>query len=140
MRKAFEKILERLEEKAIEELGISVGQFVMDKGEYASYCSLSLYDVQEIIKQEVTEYNNGWIPCNSEQLPKENKFYNVTIFDGEDYRTEPAYYARIGYLGQKNIMPNWWTDCTCNAVLIEEDDNKVIAWQPLPEPYQPKGE
>lgn len=78
---------------------------------------------------------NIWIPVK-ERLPEENHFYNVTIFDGEDYRVEPSYYANIRLLGQRNTTPNWWTDCTSNAELIEDDEDKVIAWMPLPEPYK----
>jgi hypothetical protein len=95
---------------------------------------------EEFGKDTNDRSNDGWIPCSSNQKPKEGRFYNVTIFDGEDYRTEPAYYARIGYFGQKNIKAQWWTDCTSNAELIEEDNDKVIAWQSLPSPYKPKGE
>lgn len=45
------KVVERLEEKAIEELGISKSQFAMDKEEYSGYTSLTLYDVIEIVKE-----------------------------------------------------------------------------------------
>lgn len=124
MNKEFEKIINRF--KQLQGCDTLANMFIND--------------VITEIKNIKKEYNNGWIAVTSGQLPKENEFYNVTIFDGEDYRTEPAYYAKIGYLGQKNIMPNWWTDCTSNAELIEEYDDKVVAWQPLPEPYQPKGE
>lgn len=89
------------------------------------------------IERSTAHYNGGWIPC-SDQLPEENHFYNVTIFDGEDYRSEPAYYAKIGYFGQKDIIPNWWNDCTSDAELIEDEEQKVIAWRPLPEPYKPQ--
>ncbi len=45
-----DKVLEQLENVSIEELGINRTQFKMDEGEYSSYCSLSLYDVKEIVK------------------------------------------------------------------------------------------
>lgn len=89
------------------------------------------------MERSTSYYNGGWILC-SDRLPEENHFYNVTIFDGEDYMVEPAYYAKIGYFGQKNIRPNWWTDCTSNAELIEDEEQTVVAWQPLPEPYKPE--
>lgn len=82
------------------------------------------------------ENNGGWISCE-DKLPEINHFYAVTIFDGEDCRVEPAYYAKIGYLGMRELKPNWWTDCTSNAEMIEDGEDKVIAWQPLPEPYRP---
>lgn len=46
MNKFIEKLIGRLEEVAIETLGINKGQFAMDEGEYSSYCSLTLYDVK----------------------------------------------------------------------------------------------
>lgn len=46
----LENVIEKLEEKVIEELGITKGQFAMDKEEYSSYCSLCLSDVVEILK------------------------------------------------------------------------------------------
>ena len=81
------------------------------------------------------ENGGGWIACE-DRLPEINHFYAVTIFDGEDCRVEPAYYAKIGYLGMRELKPNWWTDCTSNAEMIEDGEDKVIAWQPLPEPYR----
>ena len=45
-----DKVIKRLEDKAIEELGIDRGKFAIDKGEYSSYCSLTLEDVIEIVK------------------------------------------------------------------------------------------
>lgn len=154
MQKYFEKIKERLE------VEVEYQSSKADKaGETCAFEEITVVKAREkmaecyehaieIVNQVAEEYgkdanvpsNDGWIPCSNNQEPKEGKFYNVTIFDGEDYRTEPAYYARIGYLGQRNIKARWWTDCTSYAELIEEDDDKVIAWQPLPAPYQPKGE
>lgn len=99
-------------------------------GNYTTYDSTTIMDIIEE-QPKISE----WIPCNRE-LPKEGMFYNVTVFDGEDYRVEPAYYAKIGYLGQRNMKANWWTDCTSNAELIEVDDDVVVAWMPLPEPYK----
>ena len=81
----------------------------------------------EIIHQIAEEYSNGWIPC-SEQLPEEygdyliwwtditgNQYYEITEYEPNN--------VRIGDIPQ--------------AV---EGKYNVIAWQPLPEPYQPKGE
>ena len=89
------------------------------------------------------EHNDGWIPC-SERLPEEelekakkergseavfpvlatiNKKHIVT---GEKYTTVSR--AFYGCYNDKNFY---------NACCDKLD---VIAWQPLPEPYQPKGE
>lgn len=45
-----DKIIKKLEDKAIEELGIDRGRFAMDKEEYSSYSVLCLSDVIEIVK------------------------------------------------------------------------------------------
>lgn len=47
----LDKVIEQLEDKAIEELGITKSQFDMDRSEYSSCCSLCLGDVVEIIKK-----------------------------------------------------------------------------------------
>jgi len=43
-------VVERLTQESIKTLGITETQFAMDKGEYSSYCSLSLYDAIRIVK------------------------------------------------------------------------------------------
>lgn len=45
-----DKVVERLEDKTIEELGIDKARFEMDRGEYSCYCSLCLSDSVEIVK------------------------------------------------------------------------------------------
>ena len=47
----LDKVIEQLEDKAIEELGITKSQFDMDRAEYSSCYSLCLGDVVEIIKK-----------------------------------------------------------------------------------------
>lgn len=86
-----------------------------------------------------SHYRGGWIAVN-DRLPELNRFYIVTTFDGEDHEVEPAYYAKIGFFGERNIKPNWWSDCTSNAEMIEEDKKEVIAWRPLPDPYIPNSQ
>ena len=65
--------------------------------------------------------NNGWIPC-SEKLPEEKGDYLVTCNDGK---------VRV-----------WWfvvgEDFKCWRIGVHT--LKPIAWQPLPEPFKPKGE
>lgn len=54
-----------------------------------------------------------WIPC-SERLPNKTWWYAVTLSD------RPATYVR------------WYS--TVNG--WEEEENDVVAWMPLPEPYK----
>ena len=46
-------VVEQLTQESIKTLGITETQFAMDKGEYSSYCSLSLYDAIRIMKGSV---------------------------------------------------------------------------------------
>ena len=70
-------------------------------------------DAIEIVKEVATEHNNGWIPCKVE-MPKEHKKYLVTC-KGID-------------IPQIRLFEGDW-----------DSSAEVIAWQPLPAPYQ-KGE
>ena len=69
--------------------------------------------------------NNGWIPC-SERLPEENGKYLVCV----DNPTR----------NRKNCIFAFWFNAYDKEFEREHDLDYVIAWQPLPAPYQPKGE
>ena len=97
-------------------------------------CTLCVWDkAVEIVKQEVEKFvpdtnvgNNGWIPC-SEKLPELRQDVLVTVkYTG--FMGMHGYWIQTGHMEAEN---DWWGNCAgC----------EVIAWQPLPEPYQPKGE
>ena len=97
-------------------------------------CSGILTDIIEIVEQTAIEYNNGWIPC-SERLPEEPK--ENPIFDGKALEVYLVT-AKYGNNEQDEVYPfrAFW-----NGVFFTDGLNilDVIAWQPLPEPYQPKG-
>lgn len=73
----------------------------------------------------VEEYNNGWIPC-SERLPENISTVLVQVKEIE----KPT----LGWYGN---MDGWRLS---EKDFAELEDFTVIAWQPLPAPYQPKGE
>lgn len=84
------------------------------------------YAVSELIEVEEEKERAGkWIPC-SERLPKNDGFYLATI-DGEIAGEEKP------FTGLAEFENGQWID-------DEEDYKCILAWQPLPEPYQPKGE
>lgn len=96
--------------------------------ENVNHC-IRLQNLMQYFKEELQEgYNNGWIPC-SERLPEiagypvlatlENKFGQIRV-------------ARI--FTSYDLKPFWH----CNNPEFDLNVWKVIAWQPLPEPY--KGE
>lgn len=118
MKEVFEKILERLEESATCE----------DSGwcNYCQYnwCPLELVEreeVEKIVKKVAEQYNNGWIPC-SERLPDITKTYLVTIKS----KSKGDFYSTYALFGKNGF--------------VAQDYQEVVAWQPLPEPYQQKGE
>lgn len=96
--------------------------------------NMFISDVIKIIKKEPKV--DRWIPCSErlpdepEELPTENDFiegmildgkfkeYNVTIYGAEE--TTTLYYVGNG---------EWYDEVS------DECCYKVIAWQPLPEPY-----
>lgn len=75
----------------------------------------------EIVEQAVTEYNNGWIPC-SEQLPKYGEVVMCCCENGG---------ITVSCITSK---------CVKLSKIVWFGQHRVIAWQPLPAPYQPKGE
>ena len=84
-------------------------------------------DITEIVKQEAEKYNNGWFPC-SERLPEDKQTCLVTarIYFTPDHVDEIDNYIGVG-IDTYSKQFGWL-------------GTEPIAWQPLPAPYQPKGE
>jgi hypothetical protein len=61
-----------------------------------------------------------WIPC-SERLPEDDRTKVVTLANGN---AEAGYYSN----------GDWW--CVGDSINLENP--KVIAWMPLPKPYEEK--
>ncbi len=74
----------------------------------------------ELGKLDAMDEMLHWIPC-SERLPEHSERYLVSVLDGIDRRTTVApYLPRSRTWSLTGRMAYW----------------KVIAWMPLPEPYQ----
>ena len=79
--------------------------------------------IRQMIGEMEKEYNNGWIPC-SERLPEMEadvllSLRSLDVYTGFRANTEGCFYVEgEGYVEFEN----------------------VLAWQPLPAPYKPKGE
>jgi len=127
MQQFIDNLISRLTESAIETLGVSKSEFAMDKGEYSSYCSLSLYEVKEAVNQLAEEYKGGWIPC-SERLPEVNQ--KVFVAFKVAHRCEKTIDYDIGCLSSYD--GKWYCDHK------GYDVEKVLAWMPLPSPYHPE--
>ena len=80
----------------------------------------------EIVKQEAEKYNNGWILV-SEKLPEDYETYLVTNVD--------SFGQRHTYKGWYGVEHKIW-----HMEGNSERKMNVVAWQPLPQPYQPNGE
>ena len=99
----------------------------------SSACEAKVYaieEVVEIVNQLAEERKNGWIPV-SEALPnftpnEKQRQVLVTLedFEGKRFATTAKYDERSG---------SWFDFDKARFVNF-----KVVAWQPLPAPYQPK--
>lgn len=110
MQEVFEKIIRRIE--------------VAVKSSDNSNFTNGLLSAQDIIKQEAEQYNNGWIPC-SERLPEDKQTCLVTarIYFTPDHVDEIDNYIGVG-IDTYSKQFGWL-------------GTEPIAWQPLPDPYQP---
>lgn len=139
MKKSIEKIIEKLEEYRDENL-------VEHDSKMANHCKQDCNDINdctlcvwdkaiEIVKQEAEKFvpdtnvgNNGWIPCSE---PPKTSDYILLSFSNFSVpmvgRYEENEDGGAYYIGDE--------DKSCVS-----QDIFVNAWQPLPEPYQPKGE
>ena len=114
MNKAFEKILDRL----------SNIHRVVKTDEDAEW-NRAIYKSTEIVKEVAEEYNGGWIPC-SERLPEPIRPVLVTL---RNWMNDKCF-VRVG----RFHTDHWKTD----EGIVE--NSVVLAWKPLPQPYQLKGE
>lgn len=124
MKEAFEKIIERLEEKLKEPLYQHEGEDYF----------IGISEAFEIVNQVADEYgkdtnvrsNDGWIPC-SERLPEEKGEYYVTY--------HPCYWDNV--YDEICVGLDTFRGKTSWA---QKKYQRVIAWKPKDAPYKPKGE
>ena len=126
MNKEFEKIIEKLEkEKMFYFLTIA------NTGDEKLDCAYeqvgnALDKAIEIVKQEAEQYNNGWVLC-SERLPEDDSICIVTV----------------EYPNNETVVDYGWFDRKRVCWFVGMQDfrsSNILAWQPLPQPYQPNGE
>lgn len=126
MQEVFEKIIEKLRTEK------NVDRSKVYSPEQCDAIRYSFGAAIDAVKVVVAEYNNGWIPCSGRFPSKEefkeaycrNKYGAVFIV-----MIEGANRPTTLYLTSDGL---WVDDC--------RNVHEVLAWQPLPEPYQPKGE
>lgn len=122
MKEFVEKLIERLG-RQLEEV---IGWNHHEANAYGNAIRIvkRLAEEYEECIQDSTKKNQGWILC-SERLPEEDGRYLTTV----------RYYNGLIKCFDLYLSDEEW--------LIDEDDEefscgKVIAWQPLPEPYKPE--
>lgn len=135
MNKAFEKILEMLEEPQFD-IGCGACPY-KDKcdevqetidDEMTDLCAETMRVIAKQIVQEVAKENNcGWIPC-SDMMPEEHQMYDITFRNSAGVHSDSAIY--------NTYLKRWFWDAD-ETELVE---NEVLAWAEKREPYQPKGE
>lgn len=114
----LEKILEEIEDHAIE---------FESFGMCDDYVSVGwAKDIIRSHMDDVADNNDGWIPV-SEKLPEESDYYMACIYNDEadDYDFRKTWFAHADdyYMDESE-----WRELY--------DFERVIAWQPLPEPYK----
>ena len=158
MKKVFEKIIEKLEEEkmfyfltiantgdekldcAYEQVGDALDKAIeiinQEAAEYEEcykncgeceayskekhHCSKFCKVIKETVK-EIEENHNGWISCN-ERLPKYGEVVMCSCTNGG---------ITISCITHKGVKP---------SKSVRFGQHSVIAWKPLPSPYQLKGE
>lgn len=149
MNKAFEKILDRLEELQNNLLSQTEGDVNLQVG-VINGVMYSKKIVQEVAKEYTsTEHincstntsTNGWIPIKTRPMTEEEKeYYSEYLFEGNGL----IYECPLPDDGQEVLTTSkygsvdkttFYTDCG-NYFENYEDYDEVIAWQPLPQPYK----
>lgn len=149
MNKAFEKIIEKLEETDFNDIQMVVREVLLKYGfPYESVVQDEVWDAldelstnkfaKKIVQEVAEEYKDGWISV-SERLPEDGGYYLVTYHEWSDGNFLPKYdytYVRrlhyqisehfVGWNYPKNVDDRAENDC----------HKEVIAWQPLPEVYK----
>lgn len=161
MQEVFEKIIERMRERRNDVLTLDI--------DYAEGLRDAYKNAIEIVKQEAAECkrghfgcnsngqhekcskccdydcknrnrewfgvkddNNGWIPCSVE-MPKVENLHEISIDNCTGYLAQ----RRCGLMDVAHYISVYGEPYfEANALKLSD----VIAWQPLPAPYHPKGE
>ena len=112
MNKAFEKILEKLEELQNNLLSQTEGDINLQVGVINGV----MYS-KKIVQEVAEEYKCGWIAC-SDRLPKYGEVVMCSCSNGG---------ITISCITHKGVTP---------SRSVRFGQHSVIAWKPLPEPFK----
>lgn len=104
---------------------------------------------QKIDGKEVNvSTNDGWIPCSSGNMPEEHDSIFAKL-KGTD-RWSDSMFGKTSDIvnvtvmnenGERTVTQATTSDGNWKCDLLRWNKSfRIVAWQPLPEPYQPKGE
>ena len=121
MKEFVEKLIERLEEAShYEGSTFDEDGYCNDDSWEVVYLDKAIEIVNQLAEEYVPETNVGkWIPC-SERLPKESL---NSVIGWDEHRQRCCF---VQYIGGRFVLGN------------DIESVKIIAWQPLPEPYKPE--
>ena len=134
MNKAFEKILDRMDKASVLRANSKEHFNNPQNGEYVDDVVL-MKDAIKIVNEVAEEYNGGWIACG-ERLPEEKLC--------EDGKYDPSEKVLIQLDNEEMFTSRYWShrhskDSDDFEKWIDLPDyyqDRVVAWQPLPEPYE----
>lgn len=115
MNKAFEKILDRLEELQNNLLSQTEGDINLQVGVING-----VMHSKEIVQEVAEEYNGGWILCTIVDHPDNDDDCEVTMLEHGEYIREIGFYT------------DRWRRASDEAAI------EVVAWKEPSTPYQPK--
>ena len=112
-------------EKILEEIGSKIAESMGKKRE-------GLLEAENIIRKHM---NDGWIPVQ-DKLPEDDVDVLITCanIDDENYTYICITTYGYAYLGGNKLDFKEWR----SPFEYFRSNYKVIAWQPLPEPYRPE--
>lgn len=122
MQEVFEKIIERLEEER------DMDRHAVYDINHCNTLKFAYGHAAQIVQQAVAEYNNGWLPYD--EPPKSNDYVLLSFANFS--------VPQVGRYEEDEDGGAYYIDdedetCTQQGFVVD-------AWQPLPEPYQSKGE
>lgn len=145
----FEKIIEKLENynKANKECRkTALSKHNDNSFKYFQNLIFAIEQAIFFVEEVAEEYNNGWIPC-SERLPdekeREHTVYDaITLAEVDVERQMESDLVNVTVKDCDSDKVFTSDDCTVNGEWVNYNcyPFEIIAWQPLPEPYQQKGE
>ena len=153
MNKAFEKIIEKLEElkKAeierddlCDEEGFGDGEEIYEDGKSQGRFE-QVVRIIEIVKQEAEKYNNGWIPFVQREMTEDEKesfgdlnFMLDCQLPDEDEEILITYKFKDELYVYVDTFMRDGSECYLDSG--RDFVTEAVAWRKKPQPYHPKGE